>query len=436
MRTFRHSERIKTALAALALLMATGFVFLGQSCHEEPIGPPLPPHPDRGLVSHTTCKAAPGPTTRAIAPVEDCIEFVLSQNYTLTLKHVNAAFNCCPTDLLAKVTVRGDTITIVERDSLVTPCHCLCLYDLDYRLEYIRPGTYTVLIVEPYITDADMPLRFTVDIAPSKPDTFCVARIGYPWNAGSSTGPTIRLLSQPECITPPSVGAAEQVPTDMDCVEYRDQGGGALGLKHIHAAFNCCPGQIWAETRLSNDTLTIIEHEERSICDCSCLYNLEYQLGGLEPHPYVIRFVEPYMRLGDKPLEFRIDLASTKAEFIGRYRGYYPWLYSSTMADDKLVLDRMRHEITDSVGAAPCQGTGDCRYIGLGANPCGGPREYLVYSAATGNEIPLKFLVSKYNAFNAGYNARYHIFGPCIVPPLPELGCVRGRCSDFSNQRE
>ena len=130
------------------------------------------------LVDFTGCKSG---TLRGSdeTPFDlDCIEYSYRHG-TLNLKHVNAAFNCCP-EFLASLRVSGDTISIVEEE-LVGGCHCLCLYDLEYEVDGLAPGVYRVIVSEECLLETDAPLEFTMDLRASPAGACCVGRDHYPW---------------------------------------------------------------------------------------------------------------------------------------------------------------------------------------------------------------------------------------------------------------
>ena len=393
-------------------------------------------NPDGQLMSRTDCKVSTRSGALSDASVvQDCFEYELKDGDTLIVRHINAAFNCCPGEITADISIVNDTITIVEREAQ-PGCHCLCLYDLDYRFEHIESGTYTIKFVELYTTDADEPLRSTVDLSTTPSGSFCVDRNGYPWNAGGgSTEPVGVLISHTDCHSEANAAAAYEVPTDMSCVDWRYSNDNVLRLKHINAGFNCCPGDITADIAIRNDTILIVEHEEQSMCDCSCLYDLVFEIRNLETSRYTIRIVEPYVQPGDERLEFSVDLVDLPAGMRCAYRSHYPWGYLSSMPHDRAVLDTMRREIIELIGTPSCGGVGECRYIGLGVKPCGGVWEYLIYSTATIDAVELKYRVSRYNAFNKGYNRRYNIASDCMYVLPPEVGCVEGTCAALDATR-
>lgn len=134
--------------------------------------------PTGELVDIQGCKGSAATIAGDVAANLDCIEYSYSGR-TLSLKHVNAALNCCP-EVQARLTVSADTIFIVEEE-IVGGCHCLCLYDLRYRLNHLPAGRYRVIVSEEHLTEADQPLEFTIDLRASTSGMYCVPRDHYPW---------------------------------------------------------------------------------------------------------------------------------------------------------------------------------------------------------------------------------------------------------------
>jgi len=110
-----------------------------------------------------------------------------------------------------------------------------------------------------------------------------------------------------------------------DCLIFSYDGSDVLSLRHVNAAFNCCPGKLSVEIKQVADTLIVIESEEEALCDCDCLYDLEYELTGIDPASYVIRVKEPYLREGDMPIELRINLKKETEGSVCETRSSYPW---------------------------------------------------------------------------------------------------------------
>jgi len=111
---------------------------------------------------------------------QSCVEFVFDQeSKKLSLKHLNAGFNCCPESLWCTVVYRNDTIIVQEYEKSLG-CKCNCLYDLNLELEDIEPGKYQLRMIEPYI-GTQQSLVCLLDLQTKKQGSFCVSRTNYPW---------------------------------------------------------------------------------------------------------------------------------------------------------------------------------------------------------------------------------------------------------------
>lgn len=85
------------------------------------------------------------------------------------------------------------------------------------------------------------------------------------------------------------------------------------------------------------------------------------------------------------------------------------------------LLQAIRQEVGNPVAASPDQ----CRVVGIGHRPCGGPERYLLFSTETTDEQRLLGLVERYNARARDLTAESGMVGTCEV--LPEPGTlVRG----------
>jgi hypothetical protein len=146
-------------------------------------GGPAPSSPTGSLIDYEGCKDfSIGGATDTIPPDQDCMAYQYDGAGVLLLLHVNAGFNCCPTEILADVTIEDDIITIVEDESLEGGgCFCLCLFDVNYRIEDLPPGEYTIRVYGMYLDEGDQILEFTVDLASLPSGAHCVYRDYYPW---------------------------------------------------------------------------------------------------------------------------------------------------------------------------------------------------------------------------------------------------------------
>lgn len=69
-----------------------------------------------------------------------------------------------------------------------------------------------------------------------------------------------------------------------------------------------------------------------------------------------------------------------------------------------------------------------CRSVALGSKPCGGPWQYLVYSAAQTNSVQLIEKVVEYNAREADVNLRHGSISDCMLVIEPTLSSRDGQC--------
>jgi len=120
-------------------------------------------------------------------------------------------------------------------------------------------------------------------------------------------------------------GAVAAAGAGRECAEYDADGAGLLRLKHVNAAFNCCPGTVTATIEIAGDRIRIKERESASLCDCDCLYDLDYVFTGLGSGAYTITIVGPYQVEGDAPLTFPVDLDRASSGSFCVERTHYPW---------------------------------------------------------------------------------------------------------------
>jgi len=120
----------------------------------------------------------------------DCLKWEYDGEGLLEVTHVNAGFNCAPeieaTTSLDPRPVSGGpsgTIEIVEHEILGI-ADCLCLFELEYTLSELPPGTYRVEVSEDpgCLDEGDVPLEFTLVLESAGADSFCVGRDHYPWS--------------------------------------------------------------------------------------------------------------------------------------------------------------------------------------------------------------------------------------------------------------
>lgn len=97
---------------------------------------------------------------------------------------------------------------------------------------------------------------------------------------------------------------------------------------------------------------------------------------------------------------------------------------ATTPADPAATLARLRAMAAD----ATCTEHGQCRTVAVGANPCGGPQEYLPYSMMRTNEKDLLAVAERYKAERQAQNQASGMVSTCRYLPDPGAVCTSGSC--------
>ncbi|WNO60228.1 hypothetical protein [Rheinheimera sp. MMS21-TC3] len=91
-------------------------------------------------------------------------------------------------------------------------------------------------------------------------------------------------------------------------------------------------------------------------------------------------------------------------------------------------LTELRQEVLALIGDARADNVQQCRVIGFGAKPCGGPAGYIAASVKDIDEATLMAKVEAYNAVNVENNNRLGLMSDCAVEPRPEVKLEQGVC--------
>jgi hypothetical protein len=92
-------------------------------------------------VKHGGCKNTSN--TRSAEAEE--IQLIAVSATQLKVIHRNAIFNCCPKSLIVECNADENTIFIVEKEE-EHGCKCICPFDLEYVINSLSEGTYTIKI--------------------------------------------------------------------------------------------------------------------------------------------------------------------------------------------------------------------------------------------------------------------------------------------------
>lgn len=95
---------------------------------------------------------------------------------------------------------------------------------------------------------------------------------------------------------------------------------------------------------------------------------------------------------------------------------------------DMTTLDRLRTEARQMARADGCATAGECRTAPMGAKPCGGPWEYLVYCSLTTDEPALRAHLERLRQFEDSLNRRYGRGSTCDMVLEPSVTLDGGSC--------
>ena len=139
-----------------------------------------PEAPSGSMTSATDCKTFA--TKGALVPdlSADCISYNYTSGGTLTLQHINTAFNCCP-DYEATITIEGSLITLTEHET-GAHCNCLCVFDLTYEILFLPAGVYQIVVEQEYLYEDDEHHDFVLQLNGAISGESCITRDHYPWN--------------------------------------------------------------------------------------------------------------------------------------------------------------------------------------------------------------------------------------------------------------
>lgn len=95
--------------------------------------------------------------------------------------------------------------------------------------------------------------------------------------------------------------------------------------------------------------------------------------------------------------------------------------------DQKLV--QLKADIETFASNKACSSGDNCRVIGIGSQPCGGPSGYVIYSLSNTDEKQLMVKVNDYTELQKANNLKKNTVGICIVLAIPMVDCRNGLCS-------
>jgi hypothetical protein len=101
---------------------------------------------------------------------------------------------------------------------------------------------------------------------------------------------------------------------------------------------------------------------------------------------------------------------------------------------DSVASGDIRASITQQIGTAACTSPAVCRTLPLGVKPCGGPRQFLVYSLAVTDSARLARDAARFNEAEARKNRDQGMVSDCSMLMAPQVSCVSGKCAAVPSQ--
>jgi hypothetical protein len=98
------------------------------------------------------------------------------------------------------------------------------------------------------------------------------------------------------------------------------------------------------------------------------------------------------------------------------------------LASTEQRLHQLALEIETMIGKAACQRDDECKTIAYGEKPCGGAREYRVFSIQETNTEPLEHRVARYNRLDQRRNALSSAVSDCAFVKEPVVRCLNKVC--------
>jgi hypothetical protein len=100
---------------------------------------------------------------------------------------------------------------------------------------------------------------------------------------------------------------------------------------------------------------------------------------------------------------------------------------TNNQLSERMALFDEKAAIQEMVFNAECSDKSECKYIGFGSKPCGGPWFYMVYNSSIEEEVIAR--VEAYNKKEDEFNKKYGIVSDCsaVLPP-DRIACKNGKC--------
>ncbi|MCA0932553.1 hypothetical protein LCM02_08820 [Lutimonas saemankumensis] len=96
---------------------------------------------------------------------------------------------------------------------------------------------------------------------------------------------------------------------------------------------------------------------------------------------------------------------------------------------EKEKIDNLKSQIKTLADTSVCTGDYRCYSVGIGAKPCGGFWEYIVYSNSI-DVVDFLAKIEELNKLEKAYNLKYSIQSDCFLAmPPSRIECIDGKCT-------
>lgn len=100
----------------------------------------------------------------------------------------------------------------------------------------------------------------------------------------------------------------------------------------------------------------------------------------------------------------------------------------AVVTDSAAELASRLADIKAMIGVAAADYSAQCKVVGVGQKPCGGPAFYLPYSTKEVDEAQLLARIDAYNQLAKAHNQRSGMMSDCAIVPVPQVALVGGFC--------
>jgi hypothetical protein len=100
----------------------------------------------------------------------------------------------------------------------------------------------------------------------------------------------------------------------------------------------------------------------------------------------------------------------------------------STEDTDRQAIEKAEAEARVIAKADGCSSSADCRAAPIGARGCGGPRDFILYCAASTDSAALYAKIAAADSLERAFNTKYKVVSTCELRLPPTVEASGGAC--------